>query len=179
MLVHSNRTVADKEHKIVVIGDSHTRGWAMRLKNNIHSNFEVTGVVKQGSNTDVLVNSVKSYISDLGENGVIVFCGGANDVSKNNAKQALRNIKNFTMNNNHTNIILVSIPHRYDLIEKSFVNNETRVVNKKLMKLVKMYTHTTFLELNLNRECFTRQGFNFNGRGKELVTKQVVSQINK
>jgi hypothetical protein len=41
--VHSNRTVVDKEYKIVVIGDTLTRGWAMRLKNNIHSNFEVTG----------------------------------------------------------------------------------------------------------------------------------------
>jgi hypothetical protein len=39
--------------------------------------------------------------------------------------------------------------------------------------------HTAFLELNLNRECFTRQGLHFNGRGKELVTKQVVSQINQ
>jgi hypothetical protein len=33
--VHSNRTVVHKEYKIVLIGDSHTRGWAMRLKNNI------------------------------------------------------------------------------------------------------------------------------------------------
>jgi acetate kinase len=91
-------------------------------------------VVKPGSVADVLVNSVKSYISELGENDVIVFCGGANDVSKNNAKQVLRNIKNFMMNNNHTNIILVSIPHRHDLIENSCVNNEIRAVNKKLMK---------------------------------------------
>jgi hypothetical protein len=27
--VHSNRTVVDKEHEIVVIGDSHSRGWAV------------------------------------------------------------------------------------------------------------------------------------------------------
>jgi hypothetical protein len=47
------------------------------------------------------------------------------------------------------------------------------------MKWVKMHTHTIFLELNVNRECFTWQGLYFNGRGKELVTKQVVSQMNK
>lgn len=60
---------------------------------------------------------------------MIVFCGGANDVSKNNAKQALRNINDFLMNNNHINIILVSIPHRHDLVETSCVNNEIRTVN--------------------------------------------------
>jgi hypothetical protein len=42
------------------------------LKNNVYSNFEVTGVVKPRSNTDVLVNSVKSDISDLEENDVVV-----------------------------------------------------------------------------------------------------------
>jgi hypothetical protein len=60
-------------------------------------------VVKPGSNIDVLVNSVKSDILNLRENDMIVFFGGANDVSKNNAKQALRNTKKFMMNNNHTN----------------------------------------------------------------------------
>jgi hypothetical protein len=82
----------------------------MRLKNNIHNNFKVTGVIKPWTNTDVLVNSAKSGITNLGEKYLIVFCGGTNGVSKNNAKEALSNISNFMMSINHTNIIMVRIP---------------------------------------------------------------------
>jgi hypothetical protein len=68
----------------------------------------------------------------------IVFCGGANDVGMNNAKMALLHITNFIKENSHTNIILLSVPHRHDLMESSCVNNEIRSFNRKLMKYVKI-----------------------------------------
>jgi len=79
--------------------------------------------VKLGAGAGILVNSEKSEIASLTKKDVIL-CGGANDVSKNNSKTALRHIRNFIKINNHASIILVSAPHRYDLTKSSCVNNE-------------------------------------------------------
>jgi hypothetical protein len=49
-------------------------------------------------------NSVKDTILTLGKNDVLVFSGGANDISKNNSKMGLRHILNFVSNNTHTHV---------------------------------------------------------------------------
>jgi RNase H-fold protein (predicted Holliday junction resolvase) len=75
----------------------------------------------------------------LTKSDVIVFCGGANDVGMNNAKMALKHITDFIKENNPTNIILLSVPHRHNLMESSCVNNEIRSFNRKLMNRVRMF----------------------------------------
>ena len=67
--------------------------------------------------------------------------------------------------------------HRHDLMEFSCVNNEIRSFNRKLMKYVKTFKHTTFLEINSNRKIFTLHGVHLNGLGKEMSCKQIVSQV--
>jgi len=93
--------------------------------------------VKPGAGAGIVVNSANSEIASLTKEDVVFLCGGANDVSKNNSKTALRHIRNFIKTNNHTTIILVSAPHRYDLMKSSCVNNEIKSFNSKLMKSVR------------------------------------------
>jgi hypothetical protein len=40
-------------------------------------------------------------------------------VSKNNSEIGLNHIINFVKDNGHTNLILLSVPHGYDLIKSS------------------------------------------------------------
>jgi len=87
----------------------------------------------------------------------------------------LRHIKNFFNSNNHTNIILVSVTHRYDLMQSSCVNNEIRSFNRKLMKSVRAYQHASILEMSSDRKLFTNHGLHLNGLGKEVLSKQIVS----
>jgi RNase H-fold protein (predicted Holliday junction resolvase) len=68
-------------------------------------------------------------------------------LQKNNSTTALRHVRNFIKSNNHTNIILVSAPHRYDLMQSSCVNNEIRSFNRKLMKSVKSIPTCVNLEI--------------------------------
>lgn len=88
---------------------------------------------------------------------------------------ALKYITNFIEDNNHTNIILLSVPHRHSLMESSCVNKEIRSFNRKLMKYVKTFKHTTVLEMD--REFFTPYGLHLNGLWKETISNQIVSQI--
>jgi hypothetical protein len=91
-----------KEHKIVIIGDSHSRGCAWNLKPHLRDKFEVSGLVKPGSCTNILVEAAKNDIMNLTKSDAIIFCGGSNDLGMNNAKMALRHITDFMKMNNHT-----------------------------------------------------------------------------
>jgi hypothetical protein len=118
----SSNSSPSKDHKVLIIGDSHIRHCASNVKSEIKDTYHVQGLVKPGAGSGTLANSATSDITNLTKNDVIIFCGGANDVAKNNSKTTLRNIRNFI----NTKIILISVPHRYDLMQFSCVNNEIR-----------------------------------------------------
>jgi hypothetical protein len=131
------------------------------VKNHLTKKSEVIGLVKPGAGAEILVKYAMSDTVNLTKSDVVVFCGGSNDVSKNNSNIALKHILNFIKDNN-TNTILQSEPRRHDLMHSSCVNNEIRTFNKKLMKFMKTVEHTV-LEMNPNRECFTHHGLHLNG----------------
>jgi len=131
---NSSRT---KDHKVLIIGDSHTRLCAINVKSEIKDSYDVQGLVKPGAGSETLVNSATSDMTNLTRNNVI-FCGGANDVAKSNSKMALRHIRNFINSNNHTNIILISVPHRYDLI-RSFIHSFIHSFISHSIDLIQMW----------------------------------------
>jgi hypothetical protein len=112
------------------------------------------------------------YVKEL-----VIFWGGAKDVGKNNSVNGLRNVVNFIQSNNHTNIILLSVPHRFDLMKSSCVNEEISKFNRKLGKLVKHLKNVSFVKLADNRELFTQHGLHLNSPGKDILSKQLASQI--
>jgi hypothetical protein len=139
----------NKGHKIVIIGDSHARGSASNVKNNLNDNYTCSGFVRPGANIDTLTSSRMEDIKYLTSNDIIVFWGGTNDVSKNNSQDGLKHITNFVKVNSHTNIILMSVPHRHDLPEWSCVNSEVKTFNRKLVKLMKPHKHVIVVKVDL------------------------------
>jgi hypothetical protein len=83
----------------------------------------------------------------------------------------------FILRHNHTNIILVKIPPRYDTVNAIQVNNDIKVFNSKLLKCVRSFSHVTVLEVHQSRQFFTKHGLHLNGIGKELLSKQIVSSM--
>ena len=127
----SNTSSRMKEHKFLITGDSHARNCTANVKTDIRDNFEVQGLVKLGAGTDIVVNSAYSGIMSLSKSDVLIFCGGANDVRKNISMKVLQHVMDFIKTNNHTNIILVTVPPRYDLTQSSCVNSEIKSFNRK------------------------------------------------
>jgi hypothetical protein len=126
------------KRKLVITGDSHARGCAIRVKNIINDKFEICGFVKLGSGVNILTTSAIKEVMNLTKRDVIVFWGAANDVSKNNSETGISHIIKFVKDSGLTNIIVLSVPHRYDLI-KSCVNKEITTCNRKLAKCIKIY----------------------------------------
>jgi quinolinate synthase len=139
------------KHTVVLIGDSHIRNCADMTKDNLNKMYNVIGFVKPGADINILSSSVESMFSSLTHDDVIVFSGGKKDIGKNNSKEGLRNILNFVKTNTNTNIVLLTVPHRYDLESWSCVNDEIRAYNRKLEKCTKCFKHVTLLNHDPNR----------------------------
>jgi DNA-binding LacI/PurR family transcriptional regulator len=112
-----------------------------------------------------MANYVKNDVRSLSKNDV-VFCEGAIDVGRNNSK-ALHQITNFITDNRHTNIILLTAPHRYDVMQASCVNSEITSFNRKLRKMAKVHHHASVLEMPNVRNPFNNHSLHLNGQGKE------------
>ena len=75
--------------------------------------------------------------------------------------------------NNHTNIILVNIPHRYDTANTNTVNDSIEKFNKRLEKLVKVSPHASFPKTEQNRKLYTRHGLHYNRLGKRYLFNHI------
>jgi hypothetical protein len=68
--------------------------------------------MKPGACMDTLIASSTGDIEYLTNKDITVLGGGTNGVNKNNSQCGL---STFVEISSHTNIILESVPHRYDL----------------------------------------------------------------
>ena len=81
----------------------------------------------------------------------------------------------FIKTNNHTNIILVTVPPRYDLMLSSCVNSEIKSFKTELKKMVKVYQHMSVLEMDNDRKLLTNHSLHLSGQGQEVLFKLIVS----
>jgi hypothetical protein len=110
---------------------------------------------------------------------VRVVWGGTKDVGKSETKQGIDRIQRFVETNKHTNIILMEVPHRHDLIQESCVNKEVKKYNSKIRKHMKVHENAEVLQVNLYRSGFTKHGQHMNTIGKELMVKRIVEAIKR
>jgi lysophospholipase L1-like esterase len=140
-------------------------------------NLSVNGELK----TEKLVNTSKKDCKCIDKNDVIVINGGVNDIStqKNQINKVVVKIARIMQKYNNSNIVIVNIPHRYDLNKNSVINLEIQECNKKLSKIARVFNHVTMIEADLGRKYFTRHGMHLNNSGKECLSNLIATQINR
>ena len=104
-----------KAQSVVLIGDSSIRAYVQKLESLLNNNYELQSIIKPGATTNELKETAKEEVSRLSRNDVILISHGINDYEVNNFSQTLQNIVDFIQRNNQTNIILMTLPYRYDL----------------------------------------------------------------
>ena len=78
MAIVSNRKMIEKkQHKVVVVGDSHTRGCAAEIKHLLNNKFEAFRMVNSGSGMEFIKDTARAKLDQLKKNGVVVVWGGA------------------------------------------------------------------------------------------------------
>ena len=163
--------------KIVVVGDSFAKQIASELVYNLGSAFEVIGHVRPGSGMKVIMELANQEITTLTKKDMDVVWGGANDIARNEANNALTCIINSVKSRKHTNVLLVRVPTRFDLILTSCVNKEVIKYNGELHKWMKQYEHVKITNSELQRKYFTRHGMHMNLAGKELIAQSIMEHI--
>ena len=165
------------KHRIILLGDSHVRGYASSLKSVLNSEYDILGVIRPGSGSSELKESAKEEIGQFSYNDLIINSSGTHDLELNGFMVTFQNIRNYIMGNNHSNILLMNIPFRYDLPNSHEVNKKISVLNNKLEKLVRVLPHARFIGSENDQKHFTKHGLHHNKLGKMLVSLQLAEYI--
>jgi len=174
---HKKMVLERKQHKVLIVGDSHARGCAASVKNLLNNNFEVFGSINPGSGMKGIMDTARVKLQKLTKKDVVVLWGGSNDIAKNNSPVGIKHVVDFLTKANHTNVILMSAPHRHDLISDSCVNKEVDVFNKKLHKRAERFEKVVMIDVVSDRNSYTRQGQHLNSTGKEHMAKKITTVI--
>jgi hypothetical protein len=81
---------------------------------------------------DIATQEIVKYKNDYDDDAEV--WGASDDTGKNNSKYSLRQLYKFIEERQRVNIMLITMPPRYDLIPSSCVNNEVIRFNRKLKK---------------------------------------------
>jgi hypothetical protein len=87
-------------------------------------------------------------------------------------------MKDFVARQNHTNLVLITVPHRHDLQESSCVNGAVKMFNRKLKKYSKAFENVHLVEVENCRVPYTNHGLHLNWKGKELMVRKIANVIN-
>jgi hypothetical protein len=171
--------VSTSKSKVIILGDSHLKLSVPRIYHYLSSKFEVSGFIKPGAGFEKIVGKTILGSSRLTKKDVLVCYGGANDATTVTQKKTVLQIMKFFQDNDKSNIIMLDIPHRYDLPDNSHVNKDIKTFSSKLKKITRLFKHVTILEFSFTRNCFTQHGLHPKGYGKRILAKQLVSLIYK
>ena len=84
-----------KKRKMVIIGNSHARGYAAEISSGLGKDFEVTRTVMPGARLENIKNLADEEVSMLGKSETMIVIGGANDINKNETNVGLKHLGKF------------------------------------------------------------------------------------
>ena len=167
-----------QKKKIIIIGDSHVKGYATNIKQILGKSAEVLGYVSSGAKLNNIICMAKNEISKLTKKDVVVISGGTVDIAKNEADKGLTHLVKFVGDCSNTNVIVIGAPKRHDLWELSCVNKEVDRFNRILHKRLRNNEHVKVIDSVVRRELYTKHGLHLNNNGKELMAQLITDQIN-
>jgi hypothetical protein len=154
--------------KILIVGDSHTKGIATELQHKLNKNYVVQGIVKSGADLEVMVHSNMKQCKNLTKKDTLIIWGGTKEVSRNEAQKGLSNIRTFIQRNLNMNVIVLSLPQRMDLEDQSCLNKEVKNFNRKLDKHLKLLECAHYIEINYDRKHHTRHSLYLNAKVRSV-----------
>lgn len=174
-IVHYNRIghLSDgMTHRILIISDSHGRGYSKRLRNALPDNFRILAFIKPNGTIDNVVENINAKVKDFGNADFVFVLAGTNDVGRcvdsSSISDLVCKFETIMEATRHTNTVISTIPFRYD---KTYFNNVIAHINNRIYTKARNYNNVAMFTLNnlLNRENYTDQGLHLNSMGKKIV----------
>jgi len=74
---HKKRSVKNKVHKVLILGDSHARGCASEVRNQLNNEYDISGFINPGSVLKNIKESAKTKMVQLtNDDTVVLWLGG-------------------------------------------------------------------------------------------------------
>ena len=70
------------------------------------------GITKPNADIETITSPIHLKTGNLTKDYLIIFLGGTNDISRNEAKKGLRSLRDFTQRTINTNLILLGAPRQ-------------------------------------------------------------------
>lgn len=169
--------------RIAIFSDSMCRGVSKILNSKFSSQTNVTSYVKPNATFHQVTEDVASFCRDFTIDDIIVILGGTNDMSlvhpesgeillqPNSAK--LLPVKHFVKLASQTNIIICSIPYRFDNL--SYLSSNIYETNIYL-KHVCLKHKLTYFDTNIfmSKSLYSADGLHFNMKGKHSLSNKLL-----
>lgn len=175
---HSEKLKLKKtDSKIVIVSDSHGRGLSEIINNHCAQNVEVCGLVNPGATSPKVFSTLNPKL--YSSKDFVILIGGSNNVcSKTLASNFSDNLSSNLNRLKNTNVILCTLPYRYDLTVDDDIHEEVLTMNIHITNLATRHEHVKILDLySISRHCHTKQGQHFNKRGKVAIANRILETI--
>ncbi|KAG8334514.1 hypothetical protein J6590_088259 [Homalodisca vitripennis] len=164
--------------KIAIFGDSHAKQCVSTIQ-SIFTKKEanVTGNVYPGAPMSYICDNIEEAVCNYTKNDAVVLIGGTNSLHYERECGNIQSlIQDLILKLQHTNIILTSIPYRYDQPEwnKTILN-----INKQIYDIVLENRDVSFIPINNLLTCsnFTHHGLHMNKIGKDILCTAVALHV--
>lgn len=173
----NTETPRKRKKNIVLISDSHGRTLSERLNNTDPDNLRATGIVKPNANIVNVLKNHETLTKNMTKKDYLVVIGGTNDLHHVRCDLTIaEEIEELLKNTHTTNVIVSSIPFRYDV---PFVNTKIRQINLNLKRITERYAHSTFMPFNnMKRSDYSYHGLHLNNKGKSKMTHLISNFTN-
>ena len=128
---------------------------ASELRKYLGPEYEVAGTIMSGSRLQNVTKLAKNEIDGFSNRDAVIIWGDINDINRNETMKGLKHMNEFVNQRKNTNVMIVTVPHRHDLLSTSCINNEVKIFNRKLHKIMKNKDNVRILHHESIREDFT------------------------
>jgi len=104
--------------------------------------------MKPGAQMNEITKTAREELKSLKSDDLVVVWGWANDISRNNTKEALKSLSEFVNENKELNIVLINSPRRHDLLPESSMNQEVTKFNRQVNKIMKLPSKVKVLQIS-------------------------------
>jgi hypothetical protein len=144
-----------KKHRVVLTGDSHIKNSSENISNLLDDSYNMNGITKPNANLEAITSPTDFNVDGYKKNDVVILSGGTMDVARNETNNGIRYVTHFLNRTvNTTVIIILDVPHHFDLVNSSCVNTKNIVFKRKLQKIVKTSNYMEIQNM-IQAECAT------------------------
>lgn len=159
---------------IFIIGDSHCRDMQPCIKQFVKSDCRVNCISHPGKTFNYVVDSIKP--SKLSNDTQICIFAGTNDVFNTKFEDLTRSFQKLYNKCRQFKVLIILIPPRYD---KRHMNRHIVKLNSKLKHLIKTFDNFDLIDPTnfIQHQHFSHDGLHLNLKGKNFISKKLVTKI--